>query len=185
MMSYSSNRHQWAVKMQKRHAIPIYEEWWPNCRIEEVDEESLEREGAARVLDFSGIDKIIELESGESFHLAQRFRVNRGKRTDFTLRYQGVTGRDAEYKRLLTNYESRFGSIPPLYSFGIGTSSDRSECLKNGFKFFALYDLNTFMEELATDEARRNGPIPNRDGSTFFAYSLEDMEDYLVKKWTP
>lgn len=153
--------NKWALNIQKKFAIPIYNSIWPNGEIIENDNQSHE---LAKKLDIGGVDKVISLNTGNTIHIAQRFR--RPPREDFSLRYKRDTYK-AEFFKLQDAIES-FANYPKLYAFGVVRDDE------NGFKRFTLYDTKRLVLGIRDDEIEFSGPYDNWDGITSGIYIKQD-----------
>lgn len=158
----------WSNKVQRAHAVALYEQHWPDCEVIEVD--SLGRdESVARQLDFGDVDKIIDRSNGTSIHLAQRFRKPRpnGEQVDFSFRCRrDGSDHPIEYDRLLTAHRTDGASYPQRYGFGI----THHDALESGFQQFWIFKTEPILAAIESGDIVPTDPIPNKDGRTAARY---------------
>jgi len=172
----------WALEMQKRFAIPIYKHYWAlsDAQITEVDAHA-ETEEAAQKIDASGIDKVVEPETGVR-HVAQRFRtLGEGEggqilEPDFSVRVSTYSDQETEYDKLL-NAHRNGGNVPKIYTFGVGASTSKQDCLRSGFKDFYFLDLHRFLELFDRGHIQACASHPNDDGSKGLYFDIEQLRD--------
>lgn len=176
-----SDRMNWSLKMQERFAIPIYKNYWSisEAQITEVDAHA-ETEEAAQKIDASGIDKVVEPDTGVR-HVAQRFRTLTERdgqilEPDFSIRISSYTDQDTEYDKLLNAYRNG-GNVPKIYTFGVGASVSKQDCLQSGFKDFYFLDLHRFLKLFDQSHIDPCGSYPNGDGSKALYFDIQQLRD--------
>lgn len=177
-----NSRKNWALIMQERYALNIYKAYWAigDGQITEFDAYA-ETEDAAMKIDASGIDKMIEPDTGVR-HIAQRFRTLSELKDasvvdpDFSIRRASYSDQDTEYDKLFNAYRNN-GDIPRLYSFGIGAAISKADCLEMGFKDFYFFDLPRFLKLVDSGHIEAVASYPNGDGSEALYYSIDDLRD--------
>lgn len=165
----------WSCRVQERHAIPIYEQYWTGCNILEVDAVGRD-ETVARHLDFGDVDKIIELSNGTSLHVAQRFRQPRqnGQQVDFSFRcHRPHADHPVEYERLLEAYQTEGASYPARYAFGV----THPDAVERGFQQFWIFKTEPILEAIESGEIEPTSPIPNPDGTKARYIEIDDLHD--------
>jgi len=185
-MSFT-DRMDWSIEMQKRHALDYYRKKWVVDHITEVDDEGDDHDGFKR-LDFSGIDKIVHTER-QTIHIAQRFRQMRNTsegllKPDFSLRYGTYNGAATEYQKLKESYNG-LGNVPQVYGFGI-VPHGRQVGRKNGFKEFYLIDLQKFLDlHFGKGEITSLEIAPNGDNSSGIYFDLNQLilKDCIIDCW--
>jgi len=177
-------RMKWALKMQEKFAIHIYKKYWAinKTEITEVDSHA-ETEKAAQKIDASGIDKIVEPETGVR-HVAQRFRTLTNKNgrilePDFSIRTSTYSDKDTEYDKLLKAYRNN-GNIPKIYTFGVGAAVKKKDCLQKGFKDFYFLDLHGFLKLFDRDHIEAVASYPNGDGRKALYFDIQDLRDTVI-----
>lgn len=176
-----NDRMNWSLQMQKRFAIPVYKNYWSisESQITEVDAHA-EDEQAAQKIDASGIDKMVEPDTGVR-HLAQRFRTLSERDgqifdPDFSIRTSTYNDKETEYDKLLNAYRNG-GNVPKIYTFGIGASVSKTDCLDSGFKDFYFLDLHRFLKLLDQAQIEACASYPNGDGSKALYFKIEELRD--------
>lgn len=182
MIDHPNNR--WQQKMQKRHAIPIYKDYWraTSDDIEEVDSMG-ETNDFAKRLDYSGLDKLIH-DKNTDIHLAQRFRRPSRFQVDFSLRMTTTGGRKSEYYKLQEAYENGH-YIPTRYAFGVG-KDDGEDGVNEGFDFFCLIDNRVFVQKLVDGEIEPCETHQNNGDNKQAAYfSLDKLRKHnlMIREW--
>lgn len=142
-------------KMQKEYALDLYREQYPECEIVEVDTEGQD-ERVAKLFDFSGVDKMIEKQSGTTVLLSQRFR-RKSVGNDFSLTYSRPhTTNPVEFERLHLALKDDYAMMPKVYGFGVaddiknGKSSDRY-AYEQGFESFYMFDMELLVKSVANE----------------------------------
>lgn len=180
-------RKSWSLKMQERFAIDIYKAYWciSEEQITEVDAYA-EHEEAAMAIDASGIDKVVEPATGVR-HIAQRFRTLREFKNgkvidpDFSIRISTYGGHETEYDKLLNAYRNN-GNVPKIYTFGIGASVSKEDCLQSGFKDFYFLKLERFLKLLDSNKLQASSSRDNKDGSKGLYFHIQDLRDnYIIQ----
>lgn len=174
----------WAMQVQKLHAIPLYKKWHPECHIMEIDELGVNDQKFAR-FDFSGLDKVLFLKNGQKIDVAQRFRrpsKNPRYSVDFSFRYKtygkGYQDKDAEYFNFIEAYKQGH-YYPNRYAIGITKTDDA----KSGFDVFNIYNLGEMLRAIINNEIQPVGIHPNwDDGKKAIYFRLKDLEDFIVWK---
>lgn len=163
----------WALKMQDRYAIDIYQHYWEVKRTEIIEIDALgESERGAKQLDYSGIDKHI---GKRNRHIAQRFRTNsRQYARDFSIRIETADSDEAEYHKLLSAYRNG-GNYPAVYAFGIGQATTKEKCLRSGFSKFYFIDMDVLLPAIDSNEIEASGGGRNKDGSRGLYYPIDDL----------
>lgn len=163
----------WALKMQDRYAIDIYQHYWKVKRHEIVEIDALgEDEKGAKQLDYSGIDKHI---GKRNRHIAQRFRTNsRRFSRDFSLRLETADSDESEYDKLMSAYRNG-GNYPAVYAFGIGAATTQPKCLDQGLSKFYFIDMDILLPAIDSGEVEAVGGGENDDGSRGLYYDTDDL----------
>jgi hypothetical protein len=184
-MSHFDERMEWSLEMQRRYAIPVYKNYWAlsDEQITEVDDAGTE-ETAAKKIDASGIDKIVEPSTGVR-HIAQRFRTperfGSGELVDpdFSLRVSSYTDRQTEYDKLLNAYRNG-GNVPKIYTFGVAADVSKSQSRETGFKAFYFIDLHAFLKQFESGHIQPCSCYPNGDGSEALYFDIGDLREQGV-----
>lgn len=177
-MSFT-DRFDWAIDMQKQHALDLYKSYWDADAIIEVDDEG-QADTAMQHLDFSGLDKVI-VQGTKTFHIAQRFRpmrsvsYSRVEEPDFSIRESTYGDKPTEYDKLVDNHQAG-GWVPNVYGFGI-TPYGRQVALDDGFEKFYLIDVRVFLDQHLAGEIEPVGNRPNGDGSRGLYFDIDDLAD--------
>lgn len=172
--------YNWAIKMQQRHALPLYRSHWDDCRIIEIDklgDETSDRESkeALDEMDYSGMDKLVVTDAGYPIWLSQRIRPDNKKYNTsdrvcgvgFSIRTETRTNQDTEIHKLSSSVQNEIGCTP-AYAFGVADvyrhgSKEMLEWkevgLERGLKYLAIYDTAAIIKGLS------NGSIPYEDNS--------------------
>lgn len=184
MSSYLPKRHEWAIKVQEKSALPIYKEVWQGCEIEEVDKIGMEGNDFAKRRDFSGLDKIV-LFKGNEIHIAQRFRGRYPRRNsyDFSLRYitPGLEGsKNAEYFKLIEAYKQDLW-FPNKYVWGV----TKTENPESGFDKLYIYNVRKFIKAVVDGYIKSVGVYSNGDGSKGIYFRLDDMKPFIEWECPP
>ena len=172
----------WAIQVQKLHAIPLYKKWHPKCHVMEIDELGINNSNF-RQFDFSGLDKVLFLDNGQKIDVAQRFRrpsKNPRYEVDFSFRYktydQGYQDKDAEYSNFIEAYKQGH-YFPNRYAFGI-TKTDEAN---GGFKIFNVYNLADMLKAIVNKDIMHIAINKNPDdGKQAIYFKLDDLEDFVV-----
>jgi len=183
-----TDRMEWSLDIQERHALEIYHRHWDVDRIIEVDKLG-QTDDDMQVLDFSGTDKIVITDDGYPIHIAQRFRQpyyddeTGWTDADFSLRLQSYNSDHVEYQKLLDAYTGH-GTIPSVYAFG-RTVQGRQPALEHGFKEFYLIDLPVFIRKHLADDIPPIEKAPNGDGSMAYYFNLDCLStaDCIIEKY--
>lgn len=178
-------RKDWSLQMQERYAIPIYKTYWriSEDQITEVDA-GAENEEIAREIDASGIDKLVQPDTGVR-HLAQRFRtlceLDGGAVVDpdFSIRISSYSDMETEYDKLLNAFRNE-GNIPKIYTFAIGASTSKRDCLRVGFKEFYFLRLPKFLKLFDGGHIQPCASYENGDGSRGLYFDVQDLRDNHV-----
>lgn len=168
----------WAIEVQEKCAIPIYQQIWLECEIEEVDKIGMGGNDFAKRRDFSGLDKIV-LYKGNEIHIAQRFRGRdpRRRNYDFSLRYvtPGLEGaKEAEYFKLIEAYNQDLW-IPNKYAWGV-TKTGQSN---SGFEKFYIYNVRKILKAIVDGDINNIGVYSNGDGSNGIYFRLDDLKPFI------
>jgi len=195
-------RFQWSIEMQELHAIPLYESYFNVEAIIEVDkagsaEEDTETEDDEtedsdqpfKMMDISGLDKIIMVEPGYPVHVAQRFRrpyhddEEGWTEPDFSLRLKSYGEGASEYHKLRAAYQG-YGNVPALYGFGRAPYG-RQVAKAQGFDEFYLIDLHRFLSQHLHGGLNALERAPNGDGSMGLYFDLDELwsRDCIIKAW--
>lgn len=172
------DRFRWSIEMQELHAIPLYESHFDIEEIIEVDKEG-DAHRALKLMDFSGLDKIIEVEQGHQIHIAQRFRrpyyddEQGWTKPDFSIRLQSYDSGASEYDKLLAAHQG-WGNVPKVYGFGRAPYG-RQVAKANGFEEFYLIDLHRFLTLHQSGDIELMEKAPNGDGSVGAYFSLDEL----------
>lgn len=178
----------WAKKMQRKHAVSIYHDFWgDDCEVIHNDSEA-ENENVALFLDmFGDIDKIIKINSNGvelPVYMAQRFRTirNNGALPDFSFRWH--PDKTVEWDRLKEGYlNDNLNSIPGRYAFGRACSQDKTASLELGFRDFFVFDTEAILRGiLETNRIELRGPVPNGDETYFKWMNLRELESCIVER---
>lgn len=179
------DRDRWALNMQRRFAMAVYQEYWNvgSEKITEVDELS-KTETAAAMLDADGgTDKVVRPATGIR-HVAQRFRKrNKDGSTvydpDFSIRTSTYSEAKTEYDKMLNAYRNG-GNVPAIYAFGVGDGTSRKQCLRRGFSEFHFLDNQRFLKLVDAGHLQPIACYGNGDGSEALYYSIESLRDHGV-----
>lgn len=186
-----SDRFEWSLEMQSRHALDYYRSYFDLENIIQIDSVA-EDNTELKSMDYSGLDTVLYTNSGLPIHVAQRFRMRyydkateSYKAPDFSLRYVSYDGKTSEYEKLHIAHEHPHVSPPTIYAFGV-TEYGRQPALSNGFDSFYLIDLYKFLRRhfdhgwLDELEVTSNG-----DGSKGIYFSLNDLQQTgcILKAW--
>lgn len=182
MSSYNTRRARWSKKVQDRFAMPIYQEIWPGCRIDQVDKYAEKSEWWKR-RDFSGLDTIINLSGGNEIHLSQRFR-SADSGDDFSLRYMVPSPKGlqkSEFFKLLKAYKKGYYR-PDKYAFGktkFGkhTNPDKET---DGLSFIYIFNVDPILKAIIDGDLTYRGPHQNRDGSYGVYFTINDMPQEAI-----
>lgn len=143
-------------RMQKEHALDLYQERFPGCEIIEADSESAVDE-VAQIFDWAGVDKIIRKQDGTTVLVSQRFR-RRSVGQDFSLTYERPNANNpVEFERLKRSLRDDYSMTPKLYGFGVaddikGTKSADGYAIEQGFQEFHLVKIEPLIRAIHFDE---------------------------------
>lgn len=180
-----------SIEIQKRYALPLYQEIWPEFNIFENDDESNQGKHAQNVrdllsiLDYSGIDKLIVAPGRGEIQVSQRFRSvdDRGFTQDFSLRTYNVDGNKAEYYKLKENRESIEFTIPRLYGFGIVKGYSVGDGVENGLIYFVIYELPPIIDDLLNNNlsTEEHNNVKDGDSSSAMYIDRSDIRKYIYE----
>lgn len=176
----------WAMDVQEKFAVDLYEQFWDGCDVVEADSLGAE-ESVAQILDYGDVDKIIWM-PGQQIHMAQRFRKpywdsrrSEWADPDFTLRYSRPTSdHRIEYDRLMAAADDEAAAYPKRYAFG-RVYNDHTK----GLYELYIIDTDRLIDGINAGTIPERGPITTEEGQTFKAYDIEDIEAAggVVKHW--
>jgi hypothetical protein len=175
-----SERFEWSIQMQKRHALDIYRQFWDVEAITEVDAAGDSGQRNMKLLDYSGIDKIVHTKGNGPIQVAQRFRQPYYDSTagwtdaDFSIRVQTYSNQDTEYDKLKRAFNGR-GQVPSVYGFG-RTPQGRAVARESGFSEFYLIDCQTFLGEHLNGGLDAACRASNGDGSAALYFDLDELD---------
>lgn len=172
--------YSWAMKMQQRHTLPLYQQYWQGADIIEIDKlgdeaSDDEAKNALETMDYSGMDKLIVTDAGYPIWLSQRIRPDNKKYNTpdrmygvgFSIRTETFSGSDTEIHKLGAGIDDQIGCTP-AYAFGVAdvfkngskeALNWRELGLKRGLKYLAIYNTSAIIKGI------RDGSIPYDDNS--------------------
>jgi hypothetical protein len=181
------DRFDHSIEMQQAHALEYYKDFFDVERVIEVDILG-ESNRDMKVLDFSGIDKLIITKNKITIHIAQRFRRDYNKngewRTpDFSLRFKSYSDTITEYEKVKKAHYG-LASMPTVYGFG-RMPYGRKVAIENGFDEFYLINLEALASAHFDGPLSAEGPKPNGDGSKGLYFDLDDLRQHgcIIHEW--
>lgn len=182
---FQQDRKEWATALDaeadryyqeffdvSEHAIYSFE----SCFEGEYDVGDAER--SLQLLDFAGLDRLVDVQGQRIVPIAQRWRPASGGR-DFSFRVTNGKGKDAERDKCLNAFRDG-GFYPAVYAFGVVAESEES------FEEFHLLDTRKFLMAIETETIRGEGPYPSPDGKTeALYYSVEALREAgcVLQSW--
>lgn len=154
------------------HCIYSFE----SCFDGEYDVGDAER--SLQLLDFAGLDRLVDVNGNRIVPIAQRYRPVDGGH-DFSFRVTNGKGKDAEYDKCLNAFRNG-GFYPSVYAFGIADADESS------FVEFHLLDTRRLLMAIETGELQGDGPYDSPDGQTkALYYSIEDLREAgcILNSW--
>lgn len=127
-------------------------------------------ERSLQLLDFAGLDRLVDVNGERIVPIAQRWRPASGGQ-DFSFRVANGKGKDAERDKCLNAFRDG-GFYPAIYAFGVVDSSEES------FAEFHLLNTRKFLMAIETDSIRGEGPYSSPDEQTeAMYYSVDQLRD--------
>lgn len=171
------SRRSWAAKMHQEWLAPAMAEYW-DVDVDDIQPMMGDSAGAKAADQAGGIDAIVRTVGSAPVFVAQRVRSLRQHRSniwrpDFSLREKTAGGDQAEYQRLIDAHRNG-RDLPSTYLFGVGSSTSRPRCLKQGLD--ALFWIDTAELLDAIDARQIDSDVHrSRTGELTRYYSVDEL----------